>query len=148
MTLAVPSPSRRRKRYHGLLAFRACDRVVLAVYAGVLSWPKYELYELYGLSQQARRFAFSTAANIAEGAGKRGYREFRRFLDISLGSLSELSYILSLAVRLGYLTEDEFNTLDDLLEEAGRLTYSLARSIDKKGTRPQKTRSPGKLPVE
>jgi four helix bundle protein len=141
MTLAVSSP-RRRKRYHGLLAFHACDRVVLAVYAAVRSWPK---HELYGLSQQARRCAFSTAANIAEGAGKRGYREFRRFLDISLGSLSELSYILSLAVRLKYLTEDEFNTLDDLLEEAGKLTYSLARSIDKRGTQPPKTESPCKV---
>lgn len=121
------------KRYEGLLAFHACDRLVLAVYAAVHQWPK---YELYGLTSQARRCAFSTAANIAEGAGKRGYREFRRYLDISLGSLSELSYILRLAQRQEYLTDENHAELDHLLEEAGRLTYSLARSIDKRGGKP------------
>ena len=130
---------RRKKRYHGILAFQACDKLALAVYTAVLTWPK---YELYGLSQQARRCAFSTAANIAEGAGKRGYREFRRFLDISLGSLSELSYILSLAFRLKYISEDAFNTLDDLVEEAGRLTFGLARSIDEKRTNSRTSRTP------
>jgi four helix bundle protein len=137
--LSTSTPLRRRKRYHDILAFQACDRLVVAVYAAVIEWPK---YELYGLSQQARRCAFSTAANIAEGSGKRGYREFRRYLDISLGSLSELSYILSLAARLKYLSEDQYKTLDDLLEEAGRLTFSLALSIDKKGTQPRRTGSP------
>jgi four helix bundle protein len=119
---AVPwrNPS---KRYEGLLAFKACDALVVAVYTAVQSWPK---YELYGLTSQARRCAFSTAANIAEGAGKRGYAEFRRYLDISLGSLSELSYILSLAFRQAYLSAEEYHRLDGLLEEAGRLTYGLA----------------------
>jgi four helix bundle protein len=125
--------SRTGKRYEGLQAFQACDRLVVGVYQAVVSWPS---YELYGLVSQARRCAFSTAANIAEGAGKRGYLEFRRYLDISLGSLSELSYTLGLAARLGYLSADEYKRLEDLRDEAGRPTYGLARSIDKK-------RSPG-----
>jgi four helix bundle protein len=121
-----------RKRYEGLLAFQACDRLVLAVYAAVREWPK---YELYALTSQARRCAFSTAANIAEGSGKRGYKEFRRYLDISLGSLSELSYILSLAHRQEYMTNEKYVELDRLLEEAGRLTYCFARSIDRRANR-------------
>lgn len=111
------------------MAFQACDRLVLAVYAAVRSWPQ---YELYGLTSQARRAAFSTAANIAEGTGKRGLREFRRYLDISLGSLSELSYTLRLANRLNYLTSESYTELELLLEEAGKLTFTLARSVDRK----------------
>jgi four helix bundle protein len=75
---------------------------------------------------------FSTAANIAEGAGKRGFREFRRYLDIGLGSLSELSYVLRLAHRLNYTSSDEQARLSGLLDEAGKLTFSLARSLDRK----------------
>jgi four helix bundle protein len=117
------------KRYEDLRAFQACDSLVVAVYDAVRTWPK---YELYGLTSQARRCAFSTAANIAEGAGKRGYREFRRYLDITLGSLSELSYVFRLAHRLKYTSPDEHANLERLLDEAGRLTFSLARSLDQK----------------
>ena len=117
------------KRYKGLLAFQACDKLVLAVYSATQRWPS---HERFGLTSQARRSAFSTAANIAEGCGKRGYREFRRYLDISLGSLSELSYTLSLAHRLGYVSDQEYTDLNQLNEKAGRLTFCLARSIDRR----------------
>ena len=50
-----------------------------------------------------RRAAVSIAANIAEGQGRRGDREFARFVTISLGSVSELEYFLLLATDLGYL---------------------------------------------
>jgi four helix bundle protein len=115
------------KRYEELRAFQACDSLVIAVYDTVRTWPK---YELYGLTSQARRCAFSSAANIAEGAGKRGYREFRRYLDITLGSLSELSYVLRLAHRLNYTSTEEHANLDRLLDEAGKLSFSLARALD------------------
>jgi four helix bundle protein len=117
------------KRYDDLRAFHACDNLVVAVYDAVQTWPK---HELYGLTSQARRCAFSTAANIAEGAGKRGPREFRRYLDISLGSLSELSYVLRLAHRLKYTSPEVNTALEGLLDEAGKLTFSLARSLNKK----------------
>jgi hypothetical protein len=48
---------------------------------------------------------FFVPLNIAEGSTKRGSREFRRFLDIALGSMSELTYCLGLARELRYLSE-------------------------------------------
>ena len=86
--------------------------------------------ERYGLTAQIRRAAFSAAANIAEGSAKRGSREFRRFLDISLGSLSEVGYCLLLAREIGILQDPEWKELDDLREEAGRLTWLLYRSMN------------------
>jgi four helix bundle protein len=101
----------------------------LAIYRETGRWPA---AEQYGLTSQARRSAYSAAANIAEGAAKRGTREFRRFLDISLGSLSELSYILLLARELGYLKPEEWGEVEALRDHAGRLTWGLYRAMDSK----------------
>src|SRR6266852_6953117 len=82
------------------IAWQECHKLVLAVYKATESFPK---HELYGLTSQARRAAFSSAANIVEGASRMGRNEFRRFLDISLGSLSELEYALEVAAdALGF----------------------------------------------
>ena len=62
--------------------------------------------ERFGLTIQVRRAALSVPTNIAEGAAKRGSREFRRFLDIALGSLAELSYLLRFSRDYGLLTEE------------------------------------------
>jgi four helix bundle protein len=87
---------------------------------------------MYSLTSQARRAAYSAAANIAEGAAKQGAREFRRFLDISVGSLNELSYILRLARDLGLSTEYELRPLEELRQSAGKLTWRLYDSVRRK----------------
>src|SRR6266540_382379 len=61
--------------YERLHAWKACDELTVAVYKATERFPR---HELYGLTSQARRAAFSSAANIAEGSAKRGPREFRR----------------------------------------------------------------------
>ncbi len=63
--------------------------------------------ERFALADQWRRAAYSVALNIAEGASRRGPREFRRYLDIARGSLHEIEAILALAEALGYLTEPD-----------------------------------------
>jgi four helix bundle protein len=108
-------------------AWQACDDLAVAVYRATASFPK---YELYGLTSQARRAAFSAAANIAEGSAKRGRREFRRYLDISIGSLSELSYALRLAWKLDLLNENDWKGLDRLRMNASRLTWKLYASLN------------------
>jgi four helix bundle protein len=59
--------------------------------------------ERYGLCAQMRRAAVSVSANLAEGCGRTGDKELRRFIRISLGSLSELESECLLAGRLRYL---------------------------------------------
>ncbi|HEU4681260.1 MAG TPA: four helix bundle protein [Gemmatimonadales bacterium] len=123
------APNRTPARHEGLKSWVACHGLVLAVYGITSKWP---VREQYSLTSQARRAAYSTAANIAEGSAKRGSKEFCRFLNISLGSLSELSYILLLARDLGYLKHEEWGELEALRDHAGRLTWGLYRSLSTK----------------
>lgn len=76
--------------YEKFAAWRVAHELALEVYRVSDHWPK---SELYGLTAQTRRAALSAPTNIAQGAAKRGKAEFGRYLDIALGSLSELSYL-------------------------------------------------------
>ena len=116
------------KQYEKLKAWKSCHQLVLVVYRVSATWPA---AERYGLIAQARRAAFSSAANIAEGAAKRGHKEFRRFLDISLGSLAELSYIVKLVRDLGMLADQPAAELEAVRDEAGRLTWGLYRHVSR-----------------
>jgi four helix bundle protein len=118
------------KRHEGLKSWSACHAMALAVYRVTQKWPG---HEAYGLTSQARKAAYSASANIAEGAAKRGSAEFRRFLNISLGSLAELSYILLLARDLDYLKSEQWGELEALRDHAGRLTWGLYRALGEKG---------------
>ncbi len=117
--------------YQRLNAWRRCHQLALVTYRVTQSFPK---CELYGLTSQMRRAAFSAPANIAEGSAKRGPKEFRRFLDTALGSLAELSYAILFVKELGYLSETDWKELDDLRSEAGKLTWGLYRLISARGT--------------
>src|SRR4051812_33888631 len=114
--------------YERFDAWKASHHLALQVYSITESWP---VNERYGLTAQIRRAAISAPTNIAEGSAKRGAREFRRYLDIALGSLSEVSYLLRFTRDRGILTDADFRTLDDLRNQAGRLTWRFYSSLSK-----------------
>lgn len=116
-----------------LRAWEPWHELALGVYRSTERWP---IHERYGLTSQIRRATVSAATNIAEGAGKRGVRECRRYLDIALESLAETSYLLRLARDLGILSVGDWQTLDELRRRAGGLrplrplTHALAPRPD------------------
>jgi four helix bundle protein len=112
--------------YERFKAWRACHALALATYDAADTFPK---TELFGLASQAKRAAYSAAANIAEGSAKRGSGEFRRYLDISLGSLSELSYALRLAYDRKFLSAQDWEKLETLRDAASRLTWGLYDAV-------------------
>jgi len=85
--------------------------------------------ELYGITSQMRRAASSAAATIAEGSAKRGRREFRRFLDMAVGSLAELAYFGLLAKDLGLLPDEHWKEFEQVSSEAGKTTMGLYKAI-------------------
>jgi len=57
---------------------------------------------------QIRRAALSIPLNIAEGYGKKqSAAEFKRYLNMSLGSVNEVEVLLDLSCDLKYITEDQ-----------------------------------------
>ena len=87
--------------------------------------------EKYGLVSQMRRAAVSIPCNIAEGAARQGKKEFRNFLSVAQGSLSELDTQLEVSLMLGYLRRREIEELWNQLMRVDKMLTSLIRSLSK-----------------
>jgi four helix bundle protein len=111
--------------FRDLLAWQRAIDLAEAVYAAMRPWPG---EELYGLTAQVRQAAVSVMANIAEGNGRTGSREFLQHLSIADGSLAEVEAHL-LAQRLGFLDEVTVERLVDQIEETRRLVRGLIRGL-------------------
>lgn len=114
------------KDFRKLEVWQKAHHLTLDVYRQTVSFPK---EEVYGLTNQIRRAAVSIPANIAEGCGRDGEPELARFLQIAMGSTSELSYELELARDLGYLTPAHYQPLADALQEIGKMLNVLIQRV-------------------
>ena len=100
--------------------------LVVLIYKATEKFPR---EEIYGLTSQLRRASVSVPANISEGAADRTTNEFRNFLGIAIGSLSELNTLLEVARRIGYLEESEYTAVISLADECSALTFGLKKSL-------------------
>jgi four helix bundle protein len=85
--------------------------------------------ERSGLADQWRRAASSVVLNIAEGASRRGAKEFRKHLDIARASLDEIEAIIDLAVGLDYLRREEVSKVTAVRDECARTVFGLIRKL-------------------
>ena len=85
--------------------------------------------EKFGLTSQIRRCAVSVPSNVAEGAGRNTKKEFRNFLHISQGSLSELDTQLELALRFKFIDKNTWNLIDRKLLEEDKVLTGLIKSM-------------------
>jgi len=77
---------------------------------------KFPSEERYGITSQIRRASNSIAANFAEGCSRSSEPEFRRSLEISIGSVFEVISFLGTSKRLRYIEASQFAKLEnDLL---------------------------------
>ena len=79
----------------------------------------------FGLISQMRRAAVSIPSNLAEGAARSSNNEFRNFLSIARGSLSELDTQLDLSEQLGFITEQSRSEVDRLMTRIDKMLYAL-----------------------
>ena len=68
---------------------------------------KFPESEKFGLTSQMRRCAVSIPSNIAEGVARKGDKELIHFLNIALGSLSELETQYLIAMRLAFIEKED-----------------------------------------
>lgn len=123
------------KDFRRLDVWELSHRLVLDVYRATASFPR---DELYGVVSQLRRACASIPTNIAEGCGRDGDAELGRFLQIAMGSASEVEYLLILARDLAYLSVDEY---DRLTADLGTVRRMLNALIQRTRSEPRK-RSP------
>jgi four helix bundle protein len=114
--------------FRNLDVWRKSHDLTLSVYRASGSFPR---EEVYGVTSQIRKCAASIAANIAEGCGRGTDPDFGRFLNVAMGSASELEYHLLLAHDLGYLNKEDYARLGSEAIRVKRMLASLINRLRK-----------------
>ena len=109
--------------FRNLRVWRLAGSLMEDVYRVTATFP---LEERYVLSAQMRRAAFSITSNISEGACRKGDVEFARFLQMAMGSASELENGAEMAARVGLLSGPDSRRL---ISHAGEVKKMLAGLI-------------------
>jgi four helix bundle protein len=116
------------KPHKKLDVWQAAMKVAQMVYQLTNTFPS---EERFGLVTQMRRAAVSIPSNIAEGAARQGKREFKNFVSMAQGSLSELDTQLDLTILLGYISEDDVKEIEGQLLRVDKMLTGLIRSLEK-----------------
>jgi len=107
--------------FRDLKVWEKSRQLSLAVYKATIPFPR---EEQYGLTSQIRRSAVSISANIAEGCGRGSNGELKQFLQVAMGSASELECLLLLAAELKFLDRTEQQKLENNVTEVKRMLAS------------------------
>ena len=112
--------------FRELRVWANAHELTLSVYRVTASFPR---DEIYGLTSQLRRGATSVPANIAEGNGRGTDAEMARFLQIALGSATEVEYYFLLARDLEYLDESAYEELTAAVTDVKRMLTGFIQSL-------------------
>ena len=112
--------------FRDLKVWHKAHALVLSIYRLTRGFPS---DERFGITSQLRRAASSIPANIAEGCGRDGNKELNRFLQIGMGSASEVEYFLLLAHDLQFVDSSTHQEAHGRLIEVKRMLASLIRSL-------------------
>src|SRR6185369_5327866 len=93
---------------------RKAHELTLELYRATETFPR---TEIFGLTSQIKRAASSINANLAEGCARGSDRELLRFINIALGSASELEYHLMLARDLSFISSETFLKMEGMRRE-------------------------------
>ena len=114
------------KDFRELQVWQKAHQLTLNLYTMTGSFPD---DEKYGLVSQIKRSASSIAANIAEGCGRNGDAELARFLQIAMGSASELEYHLLLTHDLKIIDTSLYKKLADDVGEIKKMLASFIKKL-------------------
>ncbi|MBI1308844.1 MAG: four helix bundle protein [Proteobacteria bacterium] len=92
-------------KYNQLEVYKKAFTLALEIHTLAEVWPQKE--QMRGLADQIRRASKGICANIAEGLGRTGDAEQKRFLNMAAGSASEVEVWLEFAVALKYISPED-----------------------------------------
>lgn len=114
--------------YKDLLVWQKAITVVKETYLLTKTLPE---DEKFGLTSQMRRSSVSIASNIAEGWGRNSTKSYIQFLRIARGSLMELETQLIICKELSYPSNENYNTINNLIVEESKMLNALIKAINK-----------------
>jgi len=111
------------RTYRDLEVFQESYAAALDVSKLAKRFPHFEQLEL---GRQIRRAARSIPANIVEGWAKRqSVAEFKRYLQVAVGSCDEVKMWLEMSKDEGYISQDIFETRTSRYNRIGAMLGSL-----------------------
>ena len=113
--------------FRDLLVWQKALLLVKDVYTSTSNFPA---TELYGLVNQMRRAAVSIPSNIAEGYGRKRTGEYKRFLQIAVGSLYELQTQIEISLMLLYVPAEQHKLLLQKTVEIDKMMCSLLKKLE------------------
>lgn len=81
------------------------------------------------MRSQITRAAVSIPSNIAEGSSRNSDKEFKRFLEIAMGSIFEVETQLIIFQELEFIPEENLKTIFELLNKEAKMINSLINRI-------------------
>jgi four helix bundle protein len=112
--------------FRNIKVWEKAHTLTLGVYETTRTFPR---EEMFGLTSQMRRSSASIGANIAEGCCRKGDAEMSRFMQISMGSASELEYHLLLARDLKMVHAEDYERLEAEVVEVKRMLSSFIHKL-------------------
>jgi four helix bundle protein len=110
-----------------LQVYKESMQLVKDIYELTREFPK---DEQWALTSQMKRSVISIPSNLAEGSGRRSSKELSHFLNISLGSLSELETQIEIAILLKFIVEPEvLEPLKARIQAIKRMLVALQKRV-------------------
>ena len=101
-----------------------------SIFHSIELYKRFQSITDFGFKNQIQRASISISNNIAEGFERGSDRDFRRFLFIAQGSCSEVKSMIFVAVKLKYISQDEFDIIYAQLTEIGRMLFGLIKTLN------------------
>jgi len=114
------------KSFKDLFIWQKSMVLVTSIYTITKGFPP---SEIYGLTSQLRRSAVSIPSNIAEGYGRNSTNDYKRFLQMAVGSLYELQTQIEIAFNLQYIQEQKYIEMTSISVELDKMLYSIIQKI-------------------
>jgi four helix bundle protein len=112
--------------FRSLKVWQRSMTLVEEIYSATSSFPR---HEQFGLTSQIRRASVSIPSNIAEGKRRKRQLVYLNHLDVALGSQGEVEVQLEIAKRVGFLASHDYDRIQAIVEEVGRMLNGLIASV-------------------
>jgi four helix bundle protein len=115
------------RNYNNYKVWNKSHELVQYIYSKVI--PSLPVNELYDLTRQMKRAAYSVPFNIVEGSARNTDKDFVHFLDQSLGSIMELEYCSLLLKDLQFIDAELFDHLNRKINDVKAMMIRLIKTI-------------------